>query len=265
MESNLFFPIIVSAHDENLVDAPRSRVQSLYLTVPLCRQLSQLCSSCPCPTAWKGLEPSYWPTPGVLCTGMWSPWDQQLPYPKPHSLVFHLDVLHPDFLPTPVFLPPLFISWAGFTLLDPNIPAPWWAPWPGLAAVSGICVLPPTQVNFWLIDPRWGRPYSVPMVPALDLALWPYLDTGHCGSLDLPWPGCHHPACPHSQQGPLIFCALEAMSLVTCSAVSAISQETLTVTQILRGLTSLQFYLAIYLLLLILRQKNIDVLLNTWF
>ena len=53
------------------------------------------------------------------------------------------------------------------------------------------------------------------------------------------------------------------MSLVTCSAVSAISQETLTVTQILRGLTSLQFYLAIYLLLLILRQKNIDVLLNT--
>ena len=35
MESNLFFPIIVSAHDENLVEAPRPRVQSLHLTVLL--------------------------------------------------------------------------------------------------------------------------------------------------------------------------------------------------------------------------------------
>ena len=265
MESNLFFPIRVSAHDENLVDAPRSRVQSLYLTVPVCQQLSQLCSSCPCPTAWKGLEPSYWPTPGVLCTGMWSPWDQQLRYPKPHSLVFHLDVLHPDFLPTPIFLPPLFISWAGFTLLDPNIPAPWWAPWPGLTAVSGISVLPPNSGQFLAHWPQMGETLLCPHGPSPGPCPLTLPGHRHCGSLDLPWPGCHHPACPHSQQEPLIFCAIEAMSLVTCSGVSAISQETLTVTQILSGLTSLQFYLAIYLLLLILCQKNIDVLLNTWF
>lgn len=56
-----------------------------------------------------------------------------------------------------------------------------------------------------------------------------------------------------------MFCAVEAMSLVICEAVTAISRETSTVTQILSNLPSLLFYWAIYLLLLILHQKNIDV------
>lgn len=149
MESNLFFPIIVSAHDENLADAPRPRVQSLHLTVPLS------------------------------------------------------------------------------------------------AVTPALFILP--------------LPHSIPMVPALDLALCPYLDQGTVAA----WISPGFPlAFPHFQQEPLIFCAIKAMPLVTCSAVSAISHETLTVTQILSSLTSLQFYLAIYLLLLILCQKNIDVLLK---
>lgn len=52
------------------------------------------------------------------------------------------------------------------------------------------------------------------------------------------------------------------MSLVTRSAVTAISHEMLTVTQIPSSPASLQPDLAIYLLLLILCQKNIDVPLN---
>lgn len=129
----------------------------------------------------------------------------------------------------------------------------------GLLLIPGSVSCLPTQVNFWLTDPRRGRHYSIPMVPALDLALCPYLDQGTVAA----WISPGFPlAFLHFQQEPLIFCAIKAMPLVTCSAVSAISHETLTVTQILSSLTSLQFYLAIYLLLLILCQKNIDVLLK---
>lgn len=90
-------------------------------------------------------SPTVWSSVWMSCTQTFSP----LPF---SSLLF---LYHGQALP---FLTPTFQSLDG--LLDQD-----WLQF--LESVS--CL--PTQVNFWLIDPRWGRPYSVPMVPALDLAL----------------------------------------------------------------------------------------------
>lgn len=184
MESNLFFPIIVSAHDENLVDAPRPRVQSPRLTVPLSAVTPAL-FILPLPHCLEGFGTILLTHP--WCPGMWSPWDQQLPYPKLHSLVFHLDVLHPDFLPIPISLPPLFISGAGFTLLDPNITAPWWTPCPGLAVDSGVSVLPPHSGQFLAHWPQEGETLLYPHGSSPGPCPLSLPGPGHCGSLDLPW------------------------------------------------------------------------------
>jgi hypothetical protein len=66
-------------------------------------------------------------------------------------------------------------------------------------------------------------PHSWPCPVLLGSGLWA------AGS---PWSGMPTlstliiPACPPSQQETLVYCAIEAMSLVTCSAVIAISHET---------------------------------------
>lgn len=133
----------------------------------------------------------------------------------------------------------------------------------------------PTQIGFCHTDTRLGRPRSVPMAPspgpcplpppghrALGYKAAPRW-TAHLYRPAFPCPGCRWRWLPpFSRKKSLIYCAIEAVPLVTCSAVTAISHEMLTVTQISSSPASLQPYLAIYLLLLILCQKNIDVPLN---
>lgn len=140
-----------------------------------------------------------------------------------------------------------------------------WRPSTPRSAVIMSCL--PTQLNFCLSDTMWVCPHDPSPGPA-----------------HLPPPGHRASGCPQvgrptfaaciSPAGmspvpafkplpsPLLHCAIEAMSSVTCSAVTAISHEALTVTQIPSSAASLQCYLAIYLLLLILCQKNMDVPLN---
>lgn len=125
----------------------------------------------------------------------------------------------------------------------------------------------PTQLNFGLSATMWVCPHDPSPGPAH------LLPPGHrasgCPQMDGPplQPGSRLPRMspvPAFKPLPssLLHGAIEAMSLVTCSAVTAISHETLTVTQIPSSAASLQCYLAIYLLLLILCQKNVDVPLN---
>lgn len=90
-------------------------------------------------------SPIVWSSIWMSCTQTFSP----LPF---SSLLF---LYHGQALP---FLTPTFQPLDG--LLDQD----------SLQFLESVSCLP-TQVNFWLIDPRWGRLYSVPMVPALDLAL----------------------------------------------------------------------------------------------
>lgn len=257
MESNLFFPIIVSAHDENLVEAPRPRVQSLHLTVPLLAVIPAL-FVLPLPRCLEGFGtiqlthawcPLHWNVVSLRSAATLTqapqlglPFGCPAPRPSPHchfppSSFYISGRLYPSW---PQHSSPLMgsLARARCRLWDQCPASP-------LRSISGS--LTPGGGDITL-SPRF-QPWTLPSVPTWTRALWQ--------------PGSAL-AFPHFQQEPLIFCAIKAMPLVTCSAVSAISHETLTVSQILSS-SSLQFYLAIYLLLLIRCQKNIDVLLNIWF
>lgn len=123
------------------------------------------------------------------------------------------------------FLSSLHVRGQALPLLTPTFYPPLLVPCPGLAAVSGISPSSPLRSISESLTLGWGGldmapspgPCSLPQPGHRALGCRVTLQwTVHPCSLDLSCPGCHHPGLPHSRQEPLMFCAIEAMSLVIC-------------------------------------------------